>query len=46
MSKLNGMAFLFDTKSEAKSQAKVLRKMWPGTVMKIMECNIYLPEGK
>lgn len=46
LSQLNGMAFLFDSRTEAATQMKHLRKAWPGTKMKIMECNLYLPEGK
>jgi hypothetical protein len=46
LSKLNGMAFLFDTKKEAEAQMWHLRKAWPGTPMVILECNLYLPEGE
>lgn len=45
LSKLNGMAFLFDTKREANAQMKQLRLKWPNTSMKVLMCAIYIPEG-
>ena len=40
--KLNGMAFLFDTKREATAQMKHLRSE---TQLKVIMCAIYIPEG-
>ena len=45
LSKTYGMAFLYDTKQEAKSQMRELRKFHPDTPMYVAVCNLYLPDG-